>query len=253
MMARDHLLVLSTLLVTALAVLSQTPLTKDFLDCSPTPGDGMISYESVCPPAKQSGTITLQSQKFSYKCEDWASTDDMKAACAASTWYARGKKGFLLEGKYSGGTQHGYLLLKKEQGSTDPGTGVEVRDHEKLKTKALCPEFNMREFLFTTPSGAKTRWRIYCDHRITDIPNTERGIMNGTSTPYSTLLASRHWDAGFRALAWNDRDSSYKHLTVYHLLQSQVPRTLRDFYLRYVPTTREHVIARVDQHGLQFH
>ncbi|KAF7125930.1 hypothetical protein CNMCM5793_002289 [Aspergillus hiratsukae] len=250
-----------------IAIAAIQPLFVTALDCSDTPGNGEISYKAFCPSESLSGTEWFGGQQFSYDCTRWARTSSMDQSCAAtvqeciehckldsecrmSTWWSEGKKCFMIkQNQPIFGNEAGYVLLQKLKGDHNED---EMGDNAKLNTKALCPDFDKKEFFLQTPSNEKTKWRVYCDHRATKIQWAEQGVMNQTSTPYNTLLAHRHWDAGYRAFTWKDTDFSYTHLTVYNLPETSVANTLGRFYLQPAKGYREHVIARVDDTGLQF-
>ncbi|KAE8135986.1 hypothetical protein BDV38DRAFT_284461 [Aspergillus pseudotamarii] len=248
------------------------------------------SIETCCPSKETSGVGWVGQTKFRYTCGKWANSRvsrkepaatlqecaalcALDRLCAGSSWKHRSEHCYVLGNEGYTGNFDGsdfVWLDKVDDKIIDDSNGDDSGEHtdedteasdnpdpntvgnEELATKALCPAFDQKEFLLRTPSGDWTRWRVYCDHRATDIKWSERGQMNGTTTPYDTLRAHRYWDAGHRGLTWKDTDFSYRHLTIYNLPTDSQVKTLEGFYLRSAKGSREHVIARVDDVPLRF-
>ncbi|KAJ5222817.1 uncharacterized protein N7469_009057 [Penicillium citrinum] len=262
--------------VFTLTLATQPPfgVTLAAQDCGLIPGNSQASYDGICPPGGASDPVIQLDggAQFKYKCDEWATIDNMKSDCAStiedcakkcasepncllSSWYAEDKQCYLIDhkridGGYAEGNHSNYVLLEKVPGSSildPPGPPI-------LNTKNLCAndDGDGTEFFLRTPNNQQTKWRVYCNHRATPIEWNELGVMNATTTPYDTLLAHRHWDAGYRAFVWKDIDFSYRHATVYNLPDSFISTTLDRFFLQPKKGSREHVIARIDDTALKF-
>lgn len=125
-------------------------------------------------------------------------------------------------------------------------------ENKNLDTRDICPKFHGKEFKLPTPDGNTTLWRVYCDHVAYEIIHNAYGWMGNFSiTPYNTLVAHRHWDAGYRAFYWRDTDFLYRHLTTYQLDWNTKQSMMNAFHITRSPGSRHHVIARIDDNYLK--
>lgn len=156
---------------------------------------------------------------------------------------------------------HDYILsLQRELASANAtkgaawGIGKVDPANDVLNTRAICPQYHLREFFLPNPDGGTSKWRVYCDHAAYEITMNTNGWMPDSGTPYNQLHALRYWDAGYRAFYWRDTDFYHRHLSTATVLPLATRQSEHNaFHIKSLPGGRHHVIVRIDDTPLKIY